>query len=111
MWTQLLTNLALIFGLSLIVTLIFYGIGKKIAPKGAEALGKLAPYACGEDLPPVKLQVDVERFFIYVVYFMVFDILVVIMATSFMTPGLYPSLFAVITLVSAAFLLLAVRRR
>jgi len=106
-----LTNLLLLFGLSLIVVLIFYGIGKKIAPKGAKLLGKLAPYACGEDLPPVKLQVDVERFFIYITYFMIFDILVIIMATSFVAPGLYPSLFALITLVSAALLLLTVRRR
>jgi len=110
LWTQLLTNIALIFGLSLVVVLIFYGIGEKIAPKGTKVFGKLAPYACGEDLPPVKLQVDVERFFTYIVYFVVFDILAVIMATSFVSPGRYPSLFAVITLVSVAFLLLAVRR-
>ena len=109
MWTQLLTNLALIFGLSLIVTLIFYGIGKKIAPKGAEALGKLAPYACGEDFPPVRLQVNMERFFLYTIFFMVFDILAVVLATSLARPGILPALYALIVFASVTLVIPLVR--
>ena len=81
-----------------------------IGARGEKTEGKVAPYACGEDLPACKLQIDVERFLIYGVYFLVFDILAFILATSLRTPGLFPALYALIVLM-AIFVLLPLLRR
>ena len=104
MWENVLTSLPLIFALSLLVGLIFYAISVRVAPKGEKTPGKLAPYACGEDLPPLRLQVNVERFFLYAVFFMIFDILAVVLATSLARPGILPAIFALIVLGSVMLL-------
>jgi len=102
---DLIASLPIAFLTALIVSVVFYWIGGKIAPHGKKTPGKLATYACGEEYPSEKLQLNVQRFFIYAVYFMIFDILAFILATSFASPGLMPALYAVITL-SAVVLLL-----
>ncbi|MCD6504720.1 NADH-quinone oxidoreductase subunit A, partial [Candidatus Bathyarchaeota archaeon] len=48
-----------------------------------KSAGKSAPYACGEDLPAEELKVNLERFFVFAVYFLIFDVLAFILATSF----------------------------
>lgn len=109
MWDSVLTSILFIFALSVVVGLIFYGISIKIAPKGKKTPGKLAPYACGEDLPPLRLQVNVERFFLYAVFFMIFDILAVVLATSLARPGILPAIYALVVLGSVMLLVPLVR--
>jgi len=100
-----ITSLPVVFLTALVASLIFYWVGGRIAPRGKKTPAKLAPYACGEEYPSEKLQLNVQRFFIYAVYFMIFDILAFILATSFTNPGLMPALYALINL-SAVVLLL-----
>jgi NADH:ubiquinone oxidoreductase subunit 3 (subunit A) len=102
---DIIASLPIVFLTALIVSLVFYWIGGKIAPKGKKTPGKLTTYACGEEYPPEKLQLNIQKFFIYAVYFMIFDILAFMLAVSFMSPGLIPALYALITL-SAVVLLL-----
>jgi len=102
---DVIASLPTAFLTALIVSLIFYWIGGRIAPKGKKTAGKLATYACGEEYPAEKLQLNIQKFFIYAVYFMIFDILAFILATSFMSPGIIPAIYALITL-SAVMLLL-----
>jgi NADH:ubiquinone oxidoreductase subunit 3 (subunit A) len=110
MQTDLLISLSFIFFLSLLVGLIFYWVGGRVGAKGEKSADKVAPYACGEDLPPRKLQVDAERFLIYAVYFLVFDILAFILATSLNTPGHFPAIYALIVLMAVVILLPLLRR-
>jgi NADH:ubiquinone oxidoreductase subunit 3 (subunit A) len=110
MQIDLLISLPFIFLLSLLIGLVFYLVGRIIGAKGEETTDKVAPYACGEDLPARKFQVDVERFLVYAVYFFIFDILAFILATSLDTPGIFPSAYAVIVLMAVVILLPLWRR-
>jgi len=85
-------------------------IGRIVGARGEKSTAKVAPYACGEDLPPHKLQVDVERFLIYAVYFLIFDIFAFILATSLNTPGYFPAIYAIIVLMAIVVLLPLWRR-
>ena len=105
MHSDLLVSLPFIFFLSLVIGLIFYIVGGIVGAKGEKTEGKVAPYACGEDLPARKLQVDVERFLIYAVYFLIFDILAFILATSLNTPGYFPAIYTTIVLMAIVILL------
>lgn len=107
---ELLISLPFIFFLSLLIGLIFYLVGRIVGAKGKESTEKVAPYACGEDLPARRLQVDVERFLVYAVYFLIFDILAFILATSLTTPGIFPVLYAAIVLMAVVILLPLWRR-
>jgi NADH:ubiquinone oxidoreductase subunit 3 (subunit A) len=102
---NIITSLPFVLFISLVIALVIYWIGGRIAPKGAKTKGKLAPYACGEDFPAEKLQLNVESFFVYAVYFMIFDILAFILATSFMNPGIIPAFYAIVTLLAVVVLL------
>ena len=97
------------FGLSLVVALVIYWIGGRIGARGRTTAGELAPYSCGEDLPGGKLQVDERLFFVFCAYFLIFDILVFIVATSLAAPGLMPALYAAIALWTV-FLLFPLKR-
>ncbi|MCW3990080.1 MAG: NADH-quinone oxidoreductase subunit A [Candidatus Bathyarchaeota archaeon] len=87
---------------SLSIALIFLAVGALIAAKGKDTPGKFAPYACGEDVPTERVMVDVEEFFIYAVYFMIFDILAFIIATTIARPTniFIPILFTSTSLLS-----------
>jgi len=82
-----LTGFTLLFFLSIAIAIYIFAIGNEIAPKGEKTPGKLALYACGEDLPFMSVRVNVENFFIYAVYFMIFDILGFVMATTVAGPN------------------------
>lgn len=110
MLMDLLTSLPFIFILSIIVGLILYLVGWIVGAKGEKSRSKVAPYACGEDLPPRKFQVDVERFLIYAVYFLIFDILAFVLVTSLRTPGYFPVIYASIVLMAVVILLPLWRR-
>jgi NADH:ubiquinone oxidoreductase subunit 3 (subunit A) len=111
MVTDILTSLPFVFLLCLAVGLTLYLIGGLVGAKSKESADKIAPYTGGEDLPPRQLQIDVERFFIYAVYFLIFDILAFILATSLNTPGFFPALYATIVLMGIVLLLPLWRRK
>lgn len=93
--------------------LLIYWVGGRISVKSGvrKTKGKFAPYACGEDFPAEELKVNLERFFIFVVYFLIFDVLAFILATSFVTSGLLPTIYCSIVLMAVAALLSSGRSR
>lgn len=93
------------FGLSLVFSIILYLIGYVVAPRTTGTVGKLAPYACGEEYPARKIQVDVERFFLYLIFFTIFDISAFMLAISFSNPGFYPVIFVAVILLTVTTLL------
>jgi len=103
-------SIPLIFVLSILLGVILYIFGSIISPKVKKKPEKLAPYACGEDLPAEKLQVNAEEFFIYATYFLIFDVVAFMLATSFGEPGFFPVLFIAVILV-ASVVLFSVRVR
>lgn len=80
-------------GLALGTALVIYWLGGTVAPKSKPTANKLMAYACGERLTGTKLQVDAEQFFIYAVYFLIFDVLAFILATSMGMTGLLPVVY------------------
>ena len=101
-----LTGFALILVLAVAVALIIMAIGNDLAPRSPDTAGKLAPYACGEDITPQKVMVNVERFFLFAVFFMIFDVLGFVLATTLARPdniGI-PLAYAASSLVSVAVL-------
>lgn len=87
-----------VFGLCLLVALVVYWLGGKTRFKGKTTPGEVAIYSCGENLPGGKLQIDEGIFFIFCAYFLIFDILAFIIATSLGRPGFLPALYAAIAL-------------
>ena len=77
-----LTDFVVLLAISMGVAFIILWIGNDIAPKGKDTPGKLAPYACGEAFPAMNIRMNVENFFIYAVYFMIFDVLGFVMVTT-----------------------------
>ncbi|NIR86772.1 NAD(P)H-quinone oxidoreductase subunit 3 [Candidatus Bathyarchaeota archaeon] len=107
-------SLPFIFLSALLISSFLYLVGSKIAPKvkGTKgSSGKLAPYACGEDMPARKFQVNIRRFFLYVTYFMIFDILAFMLALSFSSRGIYPILFSAIIALSLLAAIAVTRRK
>jgi NADH:ubiquinone oxidoreductase subunit 3 (subunit A) len=82
-----------------LISSFFYLIGLKITPKVKKTKkrsGKLEPYACGEAMPARKFQMNIQRFFLFVTIFMIFDISVFILALSFSSGAVYPIIFSAI---------------
>lgn len=102
---ELLTSPPLIFFIAVIVSILIFLWGGMISAKGEKTSGKLAPYACGEDFPPEKFRVDVRRLFIYGLYFLIFDAFALIFALSFAKPGIFPVVFALLTLIAVIVML------
>jgi len=100
MYIELIASLPFIFIISFLVGLTIYLLGQIVAAKGEKSVGKTAPYACGEELSPKKFQVNVEEFFIYAIYFLIFDILAFILATSLSTFGHFPIVYTLIILMT-----------
>ena len=94
--------------LSILIPLIFasilYWVGGRIAAKGSANPGKVKPYACGEELPGVKLNLDITRFYIYLVYFMIFDILGIILSLALTANPIYVALFIAPTIAALLFI-------
>lgn len=105
MFSDLLISLPFIFFLSLVIGLILYLVGRMVAAKGEKTAGKVAPYACGEELPARKFQVDIRDFLIYAVYFLIFDIFAFTLATSLGTPGYLPVIYTLIVLIAVVTLI------
>ena len=101
-----LSGFTIIMGLAFVVALVVMGIGKEVGAKSEDTFGKLAPYACGEPVPATKVRMNVENFFIYAVYFMIFDVLGFVLATTIAKPVniLLPLFYAGTSLVSVVIL-------
>jgi NADH:ubiquinone oxidoreductase subunit 3 (subunit A) len=101
-----LSGFTIIMVLALAVALIIMAVGNDIAAKSPDSEGKLAPYACGEPVPATKVRMNVENFFIYAVYFMIFDILGFVLATTIARPVnlLLPLYYAGASIVSIVIL-------
>ena len=107
-----LSGFTLIMGLAFAVAIILMGIGNEVGAKSPDTLGKLAPYACGEPVPATKVRMNVENFFVYAVYFMIFDVLGFVLATTIAKPVnlLLPLYYAGASLVSIGILITSWRK-
>lgn len=86
------------FGVMLLIVLIMYWIGKRIAPSNPTK-EKTTTYACGENLPAVKAQFH-SQLLRYAVYFTIFDIVAFILATSMGVLGWVPIIYLLIAFVA-----------
>lgn len=95
-----------------VVIAIIFWIGGKISPVAVKNdPEKLAPYACGEEFQIEEHGINMERFLIYALYFLIFDVLTFIMAVSFFERGIMPAIYSVVALASIMVLVMARRHR
>ena len=97
---EIISSPVFVFLVSTVAVLLLFWVGGGVGVKGRKTLGKLASYACGEDLPAVKLQVNVEQLFTYALFFLILDALAFLLALSFTQPGIYPILYSIIVLLA-----------
>jgi len=98
--------LLVVFVTTLPLTILIYWLGGKYSAKGGKSEGKLSPYSCGEDLPyEGELRVNLERFFIYAVYFLIFDVIAFMLVVSFKITPIHAVTYALITLISIIFMI------
>jgi NADH:ubiquinone oxidoreductase subunit 3 (subunit A) len=97
-----LSGFLLVLVISIIVAMIIAAFGNNLAAKSPDTPGKLDSYACGEPVSPTKIRLNAENFFIYAVYFMVFDVLGFVLATTLARPVnmLLPLFYAGASLIS-----------
>jgi hypothetical protein len=58
-----------------------YALGRKMAPKLTKTGGKLTTYACGENIPGVKVQFGYRLFFFIALFFTMMHVAVLVIAT------------------------------
>ena len=98
--------LLVVFVTTLLLTILIYWVGGKYSAKGGKSEGKLSPYSCGEDLPyEGELRVNLERFLIYAVYFLIFDVIAFMLVVSFKITPIHAVTYALITLISIIFMI------
>jgi NADH:ubiquinone oxidoreductase subunit 3 (subunit A) len=83
------------FVLILAATSLLYLVGKRMAPKLRKVGGKLTSYACGEDIPGVKIQFGYRLFFFVALFFTMMHVAALVVATA---PAGKIALFAVLYL-------------
>jgi len=71
--------IAFIFFLA--VAYLLYAAGNAMAPKLNPTGGKLTTYACGEDLPGVKVQFGFRLFYVFALFFTIMHVAVLVVAT------------------------------
>ncbi len=88
---------------SFLIALLIYWIGGKISVKTKHtSREKTIPYACGEEPPKVgETRINLERFFIFAVYFLIFDVFAFLIATSWSIVRSYPLIYSIIILMAA----------
>ena len=95
-----------VFAIALLIAIAIYLIGGRFSVKGKQSKGKLSPYSCGEDFPyEGELRVNLERFFIYAVYFLIFDVVAFMLVISFKISLIHAIIYALITLASTIFVI------
>jgi NADH-quinone oxidoreductase subunit A len=77
----------------LVIGYLIYVLGSRLAPKLKKQGGKLATYACGEDLPGVKLQFGYRLFFFIALFFTMMHVAALVIATI---PGGKVAFFGII---------------
>jgi len=70
------------FLLMLAVAGLLYLLGRAMAPKLNKAGGKLTTYACGEDIPGVKVQFGYRLFFFIALFFTIMHVAALVIATA-----------------------------
>ncbi len=58
-----------------------YALGRGMAPKLTRTGGKLTTYACGEDIPGVKIQFGYRLFFFIALFFTMMHVAALVIAT------------------------------
>jgi NADH-quinone oxidoreductase subunit A len=84
------------FVVFLIIGFLLYVVGSRMAPKLKKVGGKLATYACGEDLPGIKIQFGYRLFFFVALFFTMMHVAALVIATI---PGGKIVFFGIIYLV------------
>ena len=69
------------FFLFLALASLLYLLGKRMAPKLNRVGGKLTTYACGEDIPGVKIQFGYRLFFFVALFFTIMHVAALMIAT------------------------------
>jgi NADH-quinone oxidoreductase subunit A len=69
------------FFLFLAIAGLVYLLGKRMAPKLSRVGGKLTTYACGEDIPGVKVQFGYRLFFFIALFFTIMHVATLMIAT------------------------------
>ena len=88
----------LAFVIILLLVLLMYWIGKRLAPNNPTK-EKATTYACGEDFPAIKAQFH-TKLIRYAVYFTVFDIIAFILATSLASFGVCAFIYVLIAFIA-----------
>jgi NADH:ubiquinone oxidoreductase subunit 3 (subunit A) len=109
LWADVLASPILVFFASLILALIFFWVGSSKAPKFRPNPEKIASYACGEDVSPIQPRLNVQRFFLYALFFLILDSLAFIVSLSFASPGILPLLFIGVVILPVAIFISALR--
>ena len=92
---SVLLSLPVAFLLFLGAAALLYALGSRLAPKLRAVGGKLTTYACGEDIPGVKIQFGYRLFFFIALFFTIMHVAVLVIAT---VPAGKLALFAVLYL-------------
>ncbi len=71
----------LAFFVFLAAALGLYALGRGMAPKPNNTGGKLKAYACGENVPPAKVQFGYRLFFFIALFFTMMHVAVLVIAT------------------------------
>ena len=96
---------------SFALALSLYVIAGRISPKGVEKRSeRTIPYACGEDSPTIgETRINCESFFIFTIFFMIFDVFAFMIAISYSAPIYLPIIYSLITLMAIILLLISER--
>jgi NADH:ubiquinone oxidoreductase subunit 3 (subunit A) len=93
---DLLLSPPVVFLLMLGAAALLYLAGRAMGPKLRKVGGKLTTYACGEDIPGVKVQFGYRLFFFIALFFTIMHVAALVVATA---PGGKVLLLAVFYLV------------
>jgi NADH:ubiquinone oxidoreductase subunit 3 (subunit A) len=78
---DILLTPVLAFVIFLLISLFIYWVGGRLAPRLRKVGGKLTTYACGEDLPGVKVQWGYRLFFFIALFFTMMHVASLVVAT------------------------------
>ena len=78
---DILISPPLAFLVFLVLAFLIYALGSRLAPKLKKEGGKLTTYACGEDIPGVKLQFGYRLFFFIALFFTMMHVAALVIAT------------------------------
>ena len=81
------------FLIYLLLFYLLYLLGGLVAPKLRKEGGKLASYACGEDIPGVKIQFGYRLFFFIALFFTMMHVTALVIATLPSGPLVYLGVF------------------